>query len=215
MVAKVEIVERLGEGAILLPGLIESGLAANDRLKVRLTLLQEASAQAATSGRPAPSMERELKGVGLADPVFDSTVSGARRIDGETFLAPGAEKLAAGVRDDLEAMLRPIEVAEAEGAAALKARVEATLASLPDFKGDRVAHRQVADLASARRSDKDTLHLLVMDLHKALNQVAAATAVETIDGARVHGLDDSDRARVRAFMAGINRTARLAFGHPG
>ena len=50
MVAKVEIVERLGEGAVLLPGLIEAGLAANDRLKIRLTLLQEASAQATSSG---------------------------------------------------------------------------------------------------------------------------------------------------------------------
>ena len=38
MVAKVEIVEQLGEGAVLLPGLIEAGLAANDRLKIRLTL---------------------------------------------------------------------------------------------------------------------------------------------------------------------------------
>ena len=215
MVAKVEIIERLGEGAVLLPGLIEAGLAANDRLKIRLTLLQEASAQAATPGRQASSTERELRSVGLADPVFASTVSGARRIDADTFLSPGAEALAAGMASDLEAMLRPIDVAEAEGAPALKARVEATLAALPDFKGDRVAHRQVADLASARRGDRDTLHLLVMDLHKALNQVAAATAVETIDGARVHGLDDSDRARVRAFMAGINRTARLAFGHPG
>ena len=55
MVAKVEIVEQLGEGAVLLPGLIEAGLAANDRLKIRLTLLQEASAQAATPGRPSAS----------------------------------------------------------------------------------------------------------------------------------------------------------------
>ena len=215
MVAKVEIVEQLGEGAVLLPGLIEAGLAANDRLKIRLTLLQEASAQAATPGRPAPSLERELRSVGLADPVFVATVPGARRIDAETFFAPGGEALAAGAASDLAQMLRPIEAAEREGAAALGARVEAALAALPGFKGDRLAHREVAELASARRGGKDTLHLLVMDLHKALNEVAAATAVEEIDGARAHGLDDGDRTRVRAFMAGLNRTARLAFGHPG
>ncbi len=215
MVAKVEIVERLGEGAVLLPDLIEAGLAANDRLKIRLTLLQEASAQASTPGRAAPSMKRELRNVGLADPDFASTVSGARPIDGETFLAAGAEALAAGIASDLAAMLRPIEVAEAKGAVAIKARVEATLATLPAFNGDRVAHREVAELASVRRGGRDTLHLLVMDLHKTLNAVAAATAVETLDGARVHGLNDSDRARVRAFMVGLNRTASLAFGHPG
>ena len=50
MVAKVEIVERLGERAVLLPALIEAGLAANDRLKIRLTMLQEAAAQVVEAG---------------------------------------------------------------------------------------------------------------------------------------------------------------------
>jgi hypothetical protein len=215
MVAKVEIVERLGERAVLLPGLIEAGLSANDRVKIRLTLLQESSAQARRPNRPAASLERELRGVGLDDPAFSAMVSGARAIDDATFLAPGGEALAAGLAADLATMLRPIEVAEAKGAGALKARVAAALAALPDFKGDRIAHAQVADVASVRRGERDSLHLLVMDLHRALNEVAAATAVETIDGARVHGLDESDRARVRAFMSGLNRTAPLAFGHPG
>ncbi len=65
MVAKVEIVEKLGERAVLLPALIEEALAANDRLKIRLTMLQEAAAQASEPGRSAPSMERERRSVGL------------------------------------------------------------------------------------------------------------------------------------------------------
>src|SRR5271157_1431881 len=215
MVAKVEIVERLGERAVLLPALIEEGLAANDRLKIRLTILQEAAAQASEPGRAPPSMERERRGVGLADPLFNATISGVRRIDAETFLAPGAEALAAGMAPDLAAMMAPIEVAGPEAAAPLRTRLDATLAALPNFKGDCVANRQVAGLASARRGGDDSLHLLVMVLHKALNRIAAATAVEEIDGARVHGLDDAGRARVHAFMRGLNRTARLAFGHPG
>src|SRR5208337_4729268 len=68
MVAKVEIVEKLGESAVLLPSLIEEGLAGNDRLKIRLTMLQGAAAQASESGRPAPSLERERRSVGLTDP---------------------------------------------------------------------------------------------------------------------------------------------------
>jgi hypothetical protein len=147
--------------------------------------------------------------------MFNATISGARRIDAETFLAPGAEALSASIASDLKAMMGPIEVAEPEIAASLRARLDATLRALPDFKGDRVAHRQVAALASARRGGDDSLHLLVMDLHKALNQIAAATAVEESDGAREHSLDDASRARVRAFVRGLNRTAKLAFGHPG
>ena len=198
MVAKVEIVEKLGERAVLLPALIEEGLAANDGLKIRLTMLQEAATLVSEPGRAAPSMEREQRrGVGLTDPIFNATISGARRIDDKTFLAPGAELLAAGMARDLPAMMAPIEVAEAESAASLRARLDATLAALPDFKGDCVAHGQVAALTSARRGGDDSLHLLVIDLHKALNQAAAAAAVEVIDGAHVHGLDDAGRARVR------------------
>ena len=48
-----------------------------------------------------------------------------------------------------------------------------------------------------------------------INRIAEETAVETIDGARVYRLADDDRARVQAFMRGVNRTAPLAFGHPG
>ncbi len=58
MVAKVEIVEKLGERAVLLPSLIEAALSANDQLKVRLTLLQDASAKVLGPGRPAPSAGR-------------------------------------------------------------------------------------------------------------------------------------------------------------
>jgi hypothetical protein len=39
--SKAAIVERLGEKAVLLPSLIGEALAANDRIKLRLSLLQE------------------------------------------------------------------------------------------------------------------------------------------------------------------------------
>jgi len=46
MSSKGQILERLGEHAVLLPELIGAGLAANDRAKLRLTMLQEALAHA-------------------------------------------------------------------------------------------------------------------------------------------------------------------------
>ena len=54
-----------------------------------------------------------------------------------------------------------------------------------------------------------------MDLHKELNAQQAALAQETLDGAAVYGLAEADRPRVAAFMAGLNRTARLKGDHPG
>jgi uncharacterized protein Yka (UPF0111/DUF47 family) len=112
-------------------------------------------------------------------------------------------------------MLAPLDVAGGEAAAALKSRSEAIAAALPRFEDDRVAHAQVRALASARREGGDSLHLLVMDLHRAINRLAAETAVEDVDGAAAAGLDEAARARVKAFMRGLNRTRGLAFGHPG
>ena len=115
MVAKELILEQLGESALLLPGLIEEGLAANDRLKIRLSLLQEAAAQVSQPGLAAPAMTRELRAVGLTEPVYAETISGARPLGSDAFIAPGAELLVAGMAHDLKAMMEPIEVAQSEG----------------------------------------------------------------------------------------------------
>ena len=47
-----------------------------------------------------------------------------------------------------------------------------------------------------------------MDLHKALNRLAAAHAEETLAGAHVSGLLPEDRPAVEAFMRGVARDRR-------
>jgi uncharacterized protein Yka (UPF0111/DUF47 family) len=215
MVGKIAIVESLGEEAVLLPGLIAEALSANDRLKIRLTLLQEASAQASEPGRAVSSLERERRAAGLEDPAFDAICSGARPLDAGHFTAPGAAALVAGMATDLAEMLAPLEVVGGDEAGALRKRIEAIIAGLPSFAEDRVAHAEVLAMASARRNAGDSLHLVVMDLHRAINRLAAETAVEDVDGAGGAGLDEAGRTRVKAFMRGLNRTKNLAFGHPG
>jgi uncharacterized protein Yka (UPF0111/DUF47 family) len=54
-----------------------------------------------------------------------------------------------------------------------------------------------------------------MDLHKRLNALQADLAEETLDGAAAYNLAATDRPLVLAFMAGVNRTAKLKFDHPG
>ena len=63
----------------------------------------------------------------------------------------------------------------------------------------------------AGHGDTDSLHRLVMDLHKQLNALQAQMAEETLDGAAAYGLAPADRPLVAAFMAGLNRTAALKF----
>ena len=63
MTAKIEIMERLGEKAVLLPSLIGEALTANDRIKLRLSLLQEAGLQAQTPKRSTANWRAERLGV--------------------------------------------------------------------------------------------------------------------------------------------------------
>ena len=78
-----------------------------------------------------------------------------------------------------------------------------------------VVPRALIDSITTASGLGDSAHMLVMDLHRAINRLSAKTAVETLAGAAVHGLDASDRPRMEAFMRGVNRTRHLAFGHPG
>lgn len=215
MTAKLDIVERLGEHAVLLPGLIAKGLAANDRLKLRLSLLQEAAMQARAPSIAPRRFEEERRSAGLEDPVFDRLVADAREIEPGRLHLPGVTALLAGVSDDLGAMLEPLTAGGSGSADDLAGRLTRLTADLPETGDDMLTPGAIEALAAASRDGRDTVHLLVMDLHKALNRLAAETAAEELDGARVHGLDDMGRAAVRAFMRGLNRTKPLAFGHPG
>jgi hypothetical protein len=212
---KAEVLERLGEKAVLLPSLIGEALAANDRIKLRLSLLQEATVQAQTPHRAPRLFRAERQAAHLDAPVFDSLVPGARALGPTKLFIPGAGELLSGVTGDLAAMLGPLEAADSEGSRGFAARADSLTKSLPAAEGDQLDLRDIDDLATASRGARDSVHLLVMDLHKALNLLAADTAIETLDGARVHHLDERDRSRVKAFMRGLNRTAKLAFGHPG
>jgi hypothetical protein len=212
---KTEVVERLGEKAVLLPSLIGEALAANDRIKLRLSLLQEAAKQAQTPGREPRSFRAEGEAARLDAPWLDSLVAGARQVGPTRLFIPGASELLAGMGSDLAAMLAPLQAADSEASQSLAGRAEALRKSLTGAEGDQLDLHEIDALASVGSGDRDSLHLLVMDLHKALNRLAADTALETLDGARVHRIDELDRRRVKAFMRGLNRTAPLAFGHPG
>jgi hypothetical protein len=108
MTAKVEIVKLLGEQAILLPSLIAEALNANDRIKLRLTMLQEAAAHASSVGGAAPSLQAERHAAGLSDPQFDRIIAGARPLDGDRIAIPGVTALLAGIPVDMATMLAPV-----------------------------------------------------------------------------------------------------------
>src|SRR5579872_1502753 len=119
--AKQRIIEALGERRLLLPGLVAEALAANDRVKYRLTLLQ--SARAAADGAPAPSLHEERIASGVEDAALDRVVGASERGADGGYRIPGAAALAQSALGDVRAMLAPLEAAEIGAASTLAARV--------------------------------------------------------------------------------------------
>lgn len=217
MVDKSKIVLALGEEVIALPALVNSALAANDRLKYRFALLQAARSHARRPDLPFASLQAERLACGLEAAELDTVVAGAAR-EHDRYRIAQAQALVLGIVADMQAMLAPL-VCPAAAAESCAAEFAARLARLSDALqrpvDDLLDDQAVGLLTSGDRDAGDSWHLLVMDAHKALNRVQERLATEHLEGAAVYNIDEADREAVRAFMAGIHRTAPLKFDHPG
>jgi uncharacterized protein Yka (UPF0111/DUF47 family) len=212
---KSRIIERLGQADILLPSLVAEGLAANDRVKVRLSALQAAGWHARDPGAAPPDLAAECCAAGLDPSPFRQLIGGARMSVDSRLTAPHLSELGNDIIADMLAMLHAVAAGSpAEGKRAAerweKTRATERLASLSD-----IGEVDIAELTGISPKNGDSLHRLIMDLHKALNALAANRAEETVDGARAFGLEAGDRPAVEAFMRGLRTTAHLKFDHPG
>lgn len=211
---KAKIVEQLGESELLLPARIAAGLAANNRVKARLSVLQAAAhhAQAPTARF---DFAEECRAAGIDPLAMEGLVKRASLSASDRVTAPGLGGLRAAITDDVTAMAQAVEAADAAlGGRALQ-RLSALEAVAPPSSGDDIELAQIARLTTLSDTGGDSMHRLVMDLHKMLNGLAAAHAEEVLAGAHVYGLLPEDRPAIEAFMRGVAATRKLKFSHPG
>ena len=220
MSPKIEILKTLDETALLLPRLINQALTANDQVKYWLTLLQTARDHADHPTGDVPNLQREREVARVDDPSLDSVVSASTR-DGDIACVPHAASIHARLLDGIREMLEPLKVAATDDATATRTyegyrqRLDRLVASAPPLDNDRIPVDYIDAITQGGRGEDGGLHVLVMDLHRELNNLQRRVASETLDGANVYGIGESDRALVAAFMAGVNATAPLKFDHPG
>ena len=215
MSEKARIVAALGEHRLLLPFLLNEALSANDRAKYRLTLLQTAKAHGDFPDAPFSDLHTERLACGIIDPSYDAVVAETAKRGSDAYAIPRLSELCAALRADLTAMLAPLAAAQHSEAAAFQRRLqELSGAALLNDDGTIGGERIVA-LTAGDPAGGDSLHLLIMDMHKALNRLQAGIATDTVSGALTYGLQGDDRALVTAFMKGVNRTRPLKFDHPG
>ncbi len=205
---KTGILEAIGEADLRRAAAVNAALAANDRAKFLFSLLQMAASRAAHPDQPAADLRRERLACGLGDESLDEVVPGARA-HGAWVMIPHAPAVLARLAREVQLMAAPVE------GGGFDQRLAALLAALPAVGDELVDPAAIAAMTRAAPAGEDSLHQLVMDLHKALNRLQTALAREALDGAAVYGLAEDDRPLVRAFMAGLNRTAPLKFDHPG
>ena len=211
---KSQIIKELGQADILLPSLIADGLAANDRVKVRLSALQ-AAAQHAHAPEPRPTdLSAECRAANIAPAELASLIGGAHATTSGRFAAPGLARLVQDIESDTRAMIRAVKAGRSTEGNAAERRLDTMQRAGLLTASDDIAFERVARLTAAQ-DESDSLHRLEMDLHKALNRIAADCAEEIIDGAHVYGVAAEDRSAIVAFMRGLNATRALKFDHPG
>jgi uncharacterized protein Yka (UPF0111/DUF47 family) len=212
---KTEILAALGEDGLQQASALNAGLAANDRVKYSFSLLQLAIEHACHPEQPAATLKRERLAAGIDDVDLDAVIAGARMVGRECRI-PGTVGILERIDGDMRLAAAPVLAAlpPVPDRSGLRDRLDTLLSARPGVKEDRVDPDAIAAMTQAGPGP-DSLHRLLMDLHKRLNSLQANLAQETLDGAAAYGLDAADRPMVSAFMAGVNRTARLKFNHPG
>ena len=211
---KLDVIASLGQMQLLRPAWINAALAANDRLKLYLTVLQVAQAHAEQPNVAPLDLTSEFASAQIGAPWLKDLPGAAYR-EGKALHVPDFLRVAAMLRDDLRIMARPLVEGGIAAESGLDSRVDRWCAWLDALPDDTLEATQLKALTSGRRGAEDSVHLLMMDLHKALNRMAVELSSETIDGAHVWQLSDLDRPRVAAFMRGLNRTRALKLNHPG
>lgn len=210
MTSKQAIVSELGGEEVLVPDLIARSLVANDQAKYYFALLQAARANADRRRVPSPDLKAERLASRIPDAWLDDVVAGAAKDRPGFYRIPNAPEILHRIGLAIELMLECLPEARRAPFLARLRQLEP-----PKLDDEAISRALIDAIASGDRKAGDSLHLLVMDAHRAVNTLQDETAVETFEGARIHRLTATGRRRVKAFMDGLNRTAPLKFDHPG
>ena len=178
------------------------------------TLLQTATERADHPGQEISSLKTEREDAGETDLLLDGVVSGTVKSAGY-YRVPYLQKILASVQSCMTDMVEPFIVRKTGEGKAFRERLRVLVEKLPSGDGDLISGDAIGAITTGDSATGDSLHLLVMDLHKGLNTLQAELSSESIAGAMTYSLKPEDRPAVQSFMEGLHRTEPLKFGHPG
>lgn len=208
MTEKAQIIRELGNKELLLPALINEALSANDRVKYYFTLFQTAKSRADNPDVQFPDLKDERLASGIQDSGLDSAIGQSSKV-GEKYKVPHAAEIYEEIKACVKTMMAPLP-----DPSEFRNRLEVLTSQASAIEGDMILGNSIDDITSVQQGD--SIHMVVMDMHRELNKLQSSIYADSIDGAKIFGIsDDSDKLSIKAFMRGINKTARLKFDHPG
>jgi uncharacterized protein Yka (UPF0111/DUF47 family) len=214
MVAKKEMIKEIGQDEIILPEIIISALIANDRIKYFLALLQSAAQRAEHPNQKFNPLREERESSQEGDPRYDIVIGGTQKVSEGDYSIPLYNNIMLEIKYNLDAMILPLLIHGDENLVDFQERAHRLLEGIPT-PTEVVPKSKIQSITAGIRDGPDSIHLLVMDIHRALNSLQANIAQEDIEGAKAYLLGEGDRELVASFMEGLNRTAPLKFEHPG
>lgn len=213
---KDKAVANLGKNSLLMPAWIKAALAANDRIKLCLSLLQAAEQHARVPQSPSINWNSEFSKFDSEDINWLRDLCTTAYINGDVLHLKEHEKFIGLLIEDIKTMSRPICDTDIPENEKISEQRNQWLNKLKDLSEENGFGRDdIQKLTHGDRKIGSSFHLLVMDLHKKINELSYAMSTENIDGAYVWQIQDSDRPLIKSFMRGLNRTAPLKFTHPG
>jgi hypothetical protein len=179
---KSRIIKELGQQELILPSLIAGALKANDRAKLRMSVLQAAAEHAHDPHGTPPDLAAECGRTGIDAAATRTLVARARTNGGGLIEAPGLAKLNEALLSDVRTMIEAVRAGDAAAGEAAEQRLAELSAGL-DLANERMPETTIARFTAVYDGKTDSLHRLVMDLHKALNLLTAQCAEENVAGA--------------------------------
>lgn len=108
--SKSRIVGQLGENALVLPSLVNAGLAANDRAKYFMALLQAARGHADHPDLAAADLRQERLACGIGESELDTVVGRDRKVDRTEYHIPSLQQIYASLVNEIRQMVAPLHL---------------------------------------------------------------------------------------------------------
>jgi len=105
---KARIVGELGETQLLLPAQVGEALAANDRAKYFMALLQVAREHADHPDLATTDLEQERLACGVGDAELDTVVARSRKEGADAYVVPSARRILDRLVADVRQMMTPL-----------------------------------------------------------------------------------------------------------